>query len=234
MVRGEHSVLAEVRLQNAGNESVRDFSPGFCLQLAGAYSPTTFAYTIIPRNSHPFPVSMGRYFTARPAMWANVGWVKADFTDSESYRQRQKQGEAFKPPSDRWIHEAGDFPLLARRLPGRDAWIAWIWPNATGYFGNTQSPCMHMDPILQECPPKQTRSLFGRLLFFEGSWEGLYALAERERRELTARSGLPCADTAGKKVKIVGIVLKWIRADSARTAGSSWRCSSATQTQAST
>jgi hypothetical protein len=185
------SVLVEARLQNGGQQPVVDFTPGFCLQLAGAYSPTTFAYTIIPRAGEPFPLSMGRYFVDRPAMWANVGWVRADFTGSAAYADRMKQGPAFKPNADQWIRETGDSPLLARRLPGRDAWIAWLWPNATGYFGNTQSPCMHMDPILPECPPGQRRSLFGRLLCFDGPWEKLYALAQRERQELATRSGLP-------------------------------------------
>jgi predicted amidohydrolase len=210
------SILVEVRLHNGGNQLVAGFSPGFCLQIAGAHSPTTFAYTIIPRAGEPFPLSMGRYFADRPEMWPNVGWVRANYTGSAAYAERVKQGPAFKPSAERWVHETGDFPMIVRRLPGRDAWIAWIWPNATGYFGNTQAPCLHMDPIVPDCPPGQTRSLFGRLVFFEGTWDSLYTLAQRERQELATRSGLlpqgsqrPQAD----KVRIAGIVLKWIRGD---------------------
>lgn len=183
------SVLVEARLQNGSGEPAPEFTPGFCLQLMGAYSPKTFAYTIIPRDERPFPLSMGRYFTTRAAMWANVGWVNADYTHSPTYPLRLREGDDFEPANVKWIHESGDFPLLVRRLPGRDAWIAWIWPNATRYFGNTQSPCMHMDPIIPSCPPGESSGIFGRMVFFEGSWEDLYALARRERADLKARSG---------------------------------------------
>lgn len=81
------SVLVEVRLQNAGRDPVPVFTPGFCLQLMGSYSPTTFAYTIIP-------------------------------------------------------------------------------------------PCL----------PGESSSIFGRMVFFEGSWEELYAWARREKADLEARS----------------------------------------------
>jgi hypothetical protein len=182
------SVLVEVGLHNAGSDPVPTFTPGFCLQLLGAYSPKTFAYTIIPRDERPFPLSMGRYFVTRPALWANVGWVNADYTGSAAYLLRLKQGDEFEPASEKWIHQCGDFPLLVRRLPGRDAWIAWLWPNATRYFGNTQSPCMHMDPMVPSCLPEDSSSVFGRMVFFEGSWEALYTLARRERTDLKARS----------------------------------------------
>ena len=110
--------------------------------------------------------------------------VNADYTGSPTYSERGKLGDDFKPPNQKWIRQCGDFPLLVRRLPGRDAWIAWLWTNATRYFGNTQAPCMHMDPILRNCPPGKSSSIFGRMLFFEGSWEELYALARREKADL--------------------------------------------------
>lgn len=182
-----NSILLEVRLHNAGEKAVPQFSPGFCLQLMGAYSPKTFAYTIIPRDEKPFPLTMGRYFVTRPPMWSNVGWVNADYTGSLAYSKRVKLGDDFKPPNQKWIQQCGDFPLLARRLPGRDAWIAWLWPNAARYFGNTQSPCMHMDPILGKCSAGESLSMFGRMIFFEGTWDQLFELAQQEKAELDDR-----------------------------------------------
>lgn len=88
------------------------------------------------------------------------------------------------------LKETGDFPLLARRIPGRDAWIAGLWPTCEEYFGDTQTPCMHMDPVLPPCPAGATRSIYGRMIFFEGNWDALYAAAQKERLALAAQSGL--------------------------------------------
>jgi len=178
------AALIEARINNRGDKAVAQFTPGFCLQIGGAYAPKTFAYTIIPQQGSAFRLDYGHPFEPRPPLWPGIGWVRALYTGSASYAKRLEQGKSYKPSRPSYIRETGDFPLLARRIPGRDAWIAWIWPNATGYFGNTQTPCMHMDPIVPACPPQETRSIFGRLLFFEGSWQGLYERAKKERAAL--------------------------------------------------
>ncbi|MBC8868986.1 MAG: hypothetical protein H8E44_06185 [Planctomycetes bacterium] len=183
------AVLVEVALTNDGQDPVEDFRPGFCLQIGGASSPKTFAYTIIPQIGKPFPLSGGHPFVARPELWPGIGWVRAHYRDSAAYSERKKLGAAYEPHRS-LIAETGDFPLLARRMPGRDAWIAWLWPNAIEYFGNTQTPCMHMDPVLPECPAGETRRIFGRMVFFEGTWDELSRYAKREREELARRSGL--------------------------------------------
>jgi hypothetical protein len=180
------SLLVEARLSNAGEEAVEGFSPGFCLQIGGASAPKTFAYTIIARNGTAFPLHLGTPFDPGPELWPGNGWVRAHYVHSAAYRERVEQGEAYQPARTGEIREAGDFPLLARRVPGRDAWIAWVWPNAQGYFGNTQTPCMHMDPLMAACPAGEARSVFGRMAFFEGSWEELYAWAQAERDALEA------------------------------------------------
>jgi predicted amidohydrolase len=76
-------------------------------------------------------------------------------------------------------------------------------------------PCMHPSTILGECPSRQTRNLFERLLFFEGRWDELYAVAQQERRELVVLSDSPddVPTRERKQVRIAGIVLKWIRTD---------------------
>ena len=116
--------------------------------------------------------------------------MRAHYLDSAAYRERLAAGDAYEPEGSGWVREVGDFPLLARRIPGRDAWIAWLWPTANGYFGNTQTPCMHMDPVMPSCPPGETRSVSGRMEFFEGTWEGLYSWAQVEREALARRSGV--------------------------------------------
>lgn len=183
------SALIEARITNNGNDAAEEFVPGFCLQISGAHAPKTFTHMIIPRQGRPFPLDSGHCFDTRPALWPFIGWVRAHYTESQLYAERLKQGESYKPDRPNRIRQAGDFPLLARRLPGRDAWIAWVWPNApNGYFGNTQTPCMHMDPQIPACPPGESRSVFGRLIFFEGRWDELYETAQRERVELAGRA----------------------------------------------
>lgn len=99
--------------------------------------------------------------------------MRAHNVHSDEYRRPIEEGDAYKPARAGRIKEVGDFPLLARRVPRRDAWIAWVWPNATGYFGNTATPCTHMDPVLKACPAGTPRSIFGRMSFFEGTWDEL-------------------------------------------------------------
>ena len=181
-----NAVLVEAKLTNGSAEPVEAFRPGFCLQIMGAFAPKLFAYTIIPRNKEPFAFFYGRPFEERPALWPGIGWARCHNAHASVYRDRVRQGDRFKPDR-KLLHETGDFPLLARRVPGRDAWIAWIWPNVRDYFGNTQTPCMHMDPMLEPIPAGRTGRVFGRMMFFEGSWEQLYAAAERERNALQAR-----------------------------------------------
>lgn len=76
-------------------------------------------------------------------------------------------------------------------------------------------PCTHTATILSEFPPRQTRNLFERLLFFEGRWGELYAVAQQERRELVVLSDPPddVPTRERKQVRIAGLVLKWILTD---------------------
>jgi hypothetical protein len=160
----------------------------FCWQPGG---PRTFAYSIIPTGGRPFPLDRGHHFTERPGLWPTLGWARAHSTGTEAYREMAAvlaEGRAYEPSSPHCIREAGDFPLYARRLPGYDAWVGWVVAETDGYFGNTMGPCMHMELSVPPCPPRATRSACGTLLFFEGSWDGLYARAREEQLGLLRRA----------------------------------------------
>jgi hypothetical protein len=178
--KGVDAVEVEVTLTNGSAETVSAFTPGFCVQTQGAYAPHTFAYTVIPVGGKPLRLDQGAPCDPTPEPWPGIGWVRAGYADSAAYRERLAQGAAWEAPPN-WVREVGDFPLIARRLPGRDAWIAWTWPTAAGYFGNTQAPCMHMDPVFPDVPPGETAALRGRLWFFGGTWEQLYEQAVAAR-----------------------------------------------------
>jgi len=191
-----NAVLVEARLINRGAEPTEAFRAGFCLQIAGTWMPRSFAYTLIPLEGRPLRLDLTTPFAPTPEPWPRFGWVRADYAGSAEYQARVAAGDAYEPDPRR-VREVGDFPLLTRRVPGRDAWIAWIWPEAAGYFGNSASPCSHMDPVLPLCPPGQTARMFGRMVFFEGTWDELYAHAQAEREALAAMSGV----TAGAEVE---------------------------------
>ena len=173
------AVLIHVRVRNGRAKPLGPVRPVLCWQISGAYSPMTFAYCLIPRSGKPFPLDLGTPVDPRPAAWPRMGWVNATYAGGAGVSAEDRRRTQRK-----WIEEAGDFPLYARRLPGRNAWIAWVWPDAERYFGNTQTPCMHMNPCVPACPPGKTQSIFGRLLFFEGTWPALYAAAVREKQAL--------------------------------------------------
>lgn len=183
------SALVEVRLSNAGAEPTATFVPGFCLQPTGAWSPRTFAYTIIPRSGEPMRLDLATPFEPSEEPWPRFGWARAHYAGSEAYQARRAAGEAWEPDPRR-VREVGDFPLLARRVPGRDAWVAWVWPDVAGYFGNAAAPCMHMDPVLPGAGPGETVGMFGRMIFFEGTWEQLHEHARALRDELAGVSDL--------------------------------------------
>jgi hypothetical protein len=178
------SALIEARITNGGPKSVEEFVPGFCVQTVGAYSPRTFVYTVIPRSGRPFPADCGTPLAPRPPLWSANGWLRAAYTGAPACVARAPLASVYKPAPPNGIRETGDFPLLARRIPGRDAWIAWLWANGTSYFGNTMAPCMHLDPVVAACPAGKARSVFGRMIFCEGSWDQLYERACKERPAL--------------------------------------------------
>jgi hypothetical protein len=47
---------------------------------------------------------------------------------------------------------------------------------------------LFVDPKIPACPAGESRSVFGRMIFFEGSWDKLYERAQQERADLSKRS----------------------------------------------
>jgi peptidoglycan/xylan/chitin deacetylase (PgdA/CDA1 family) len=59
-------------------------------------------------------------------------------------------------------------PLSAVRSSRSDRWVLTAWEGCGRAWGNADSPCMHADPVLPDCPPGQTVRRKGRLWFYEG------------------------------------------------------------------
>lgn len=48
-------------------------------------------------------------------------------------------------------------------------WVLTAWQHAIRLWGNPRVPCLHVDPIFDDCEPGQTVRLRGRLWFYQGS-----------------------------------------------------------------
>jgi peptidoglycan/xylan/chitin deacetylase (PgdA/CDA1 family) len=48
-------------------------------------------------------------------------------------------------------------------------WVITGWERCGGAWGNPPCPCMHADPMVEDCPPGQTKSVRGWLSFYEGA-----------------------------------------------------------------
>lgn len=47
-------------------------------------------------------------------------------------------------------------------------WVITAWERCGRAWGNPPCPCLHSDPVLEDCPPGETRSVRGWLSFHEG------------------------------------------------------------------
>lgn len=60
-------------------------------------------------------------------------------------------------------------PYVACRSPDGRRWIITAWTNGARAWANPPCPCLHSDPRFDDCPPGETRRVFGWLSFHEGS-----------------------------------------------------------------
>jgi hypothetical protein len=51
----------------------------------------------------------------------------------------------------------------------RQRWIITAWERCGRAWGNAPCPCLHSDPVVEDCPPGQSRTVRGWLSFYEGT-----------------------------------------------------------------
>lgn len=86
----------------------------------------------------------------------------------------------FQPGSGpgRIVNELADPPLVAVHEKGNDRrWVATMWDPARMLFSNPTLPCIHSDPQPPDCPPGETTSASGVILFHDGDASSLKARA---------------------------------------------------------
>ena len=60
-------------------------------------------------------------------------------------------------------------PLAACRNGTGDKWVILGFQKNHRTWGNAPCPCLHSDPIFDNCPPGESRSVYGWLSFYQGS-----------------------------------------------------------------
>ena len=60
-------------------------------------------------------------------------------------------------------------PFAACKDATGKRWVIAGWERCGRAWGNPPCPCLHADPVVEECPPGQTKSVRGWLSFYEGT-----------------------------------------------------------------
>ncbi|HJZ60283.1 MAG TPA: hypothetical protein VKE74_35395, partial [Gemmataceae bacterium] len=60
-------------------------------------------------------------------------------------------------------------PFAACKDGSGRRWVVTGWERCGRAWGNPPCPCLHADPVVEDCPPGQTRTVRGWLSFYEGT-----------------------------------------------------------------
>lgn len=60
-------------------------------------------------------------------------------------------------------------PYVACKSTDGKRWIITAWQPLHRAWANPPCPCLHSDPKFDDCPPGETKRIFGRLWFYEGA-----------------------------------------------------------------
>ncbi len=60
-------------------------------------------------------------------------------------------------------------PFAACKDATSKRWVVTGWERCGRAWGNPPCPCLHADPVVEDCPSGQTRSVRGWLSFYEGT-----------------------------------------------------------------
>jgi peptidoglycan/xylan/chitin deacetylase (PgdA/CDA1 family) len=60
-------------------------------------------------------------------------------------------------------------PFAACKDTTGKRWVITGWQRCGRAWGNPPCPCLHADPVVEDCPPGQTRGVGGWLSFYEGT-----------------------------------------------------------------
>jgi hypothetical protein len=60
-------------------------------------------------------------------------------------------------------------PFAAARDATGRRWIITAWEHCRRAWGNAPCPCLHSDPRVPDCPPGESRTVRGRVSYYEGT-----------------------------------------------------------------
>lgn len=71
-----------------------------------------------------------------------------------------------KPTNDNKVFAS---PFAACKDATGKRWVITGWERCGRAWGNPPCPCLHADPVVEDCPPGESRSVRGWLSFYEGT-----------------------------------------------------------------
>ena len=60
-------------------------------------------------------------------------------------------------------------PFAACKDATGKRWVVTGWERCGRAWGNPPCPCLHADPVVEDCPPGESRAVRGWLSFYEGT-----------------------------------------------------------------
>ena len=60
-------------------------------------------------------------------------------------------------------------PFAACKDATGKRWVITGWERCGRAWGNPPCPCLHADPVVEDCPPGETKGVRGWLSFYEGT-----------------------------------------------------------------
>ncbi len=177
------AVRLEMVIENKSDSAISDIRTLVCLrpdQMAG-FVFQSYRTVYVWVDGHPKNIELGTSYDGKMprdlVVWAlNVdgGPDNRNFNDLGWFRTNKAPG--------RIVNERAWPPLIAlRHFDNPRLWIATIWNPSRMVSANPSTPCIHSDPLPADCPPGETVSAQGLVLFHEGDLDGLL---ERARREM--------------------------------------------------
>ena len=168
----DDEVRVTTEFTNGSPTAVNLLEPCFCLRLDAMGELTTpedkadhLNRTFVIIGGRPVPMAEVSEGVAEAHRAANP---KRHWTGCTVRGERREPEYWWLSPS-----HVADCGLIATESPAGGRWIAFAWERTRLLFTNTQCPCVHAQPVFDDCPPRRTVRAEGRIVFFEGTLDQL-------------------------------------------------------------
>ncbi|MFC1614257.1 hypothetical protein ACFL5K_03065 [Gemmatimonadota bacterium] len=183
------AVRTEMRFTNRTQQPISDIRILVCTRphTMAAFADTSFAMTWVAVDG--IPVQLGEGTTM-------IGEVPEDHVrhvmnvrggpDNRELDDLGWFSASWSIPFCRLTEELSWPPVVAVHARGdMTRWLGTIWNPSRAIFSNPRIPCIHSDPVPEECAPGESTVTRGAVFFHDGTMEGLIVRADRWQGSMT-------------------------------------------------